>query len=81
MDGAVKAGTLPALIERLTLHDRTGKRLRHCYNFDKLTLRLSCRPFFQRYFLDDIPIIRDGCGNRGLPYEAIQHSTTRWFDT
>jgi hypothetical protein len=26
MDGAVKAGTLPALIERLTLHDRTGKR-------------------------------------------------------
>ena len=25
MDGTVKAGTLPALIERLTLHDRTGK--------------------------------------------------------
>lgn len=25
MDGSVKAGTLAALIERLTLHDRTGK--------------------------------------------------------
>jgi son of sevenless-like protein len=25
MDGSVKAGTLQALVERLTLHDRTGK--------------------------------------------------------
>ncbi len=32
-DGTVKAGTLPALVERLTTHEQLGKASNHAENF------------------------------------------------
>lgn len=58
-EGTVRAGTLPALVERLTTHERAGEI------FPIHLPVFRCHPFLYRsdlyqVFLDDIQVVHDG---------------------
>ena len=72
VDGSVKAGTLRALVERLTLHDRTGEFPSALILVSSSgTDERSLRSFVQCNVPDDLSIIRDWGGDCRLSCKAV----------
>lgn len=75
-DGSVKGGTVPALVERLTVHEQTST-LFNLWLWCPALTRAYSGSNVHRSFLDDFQVVHDRLGARGSAHCEISYTAPR----